>query len=196
MSYVGSLSSLDTNIGEMKNYQIKQFSQKANQTKNTLKTIAVRESQRFSFNDITTLCKNIPVPANNVSFDDLHENLTHFCLTNGLNSDSFDFFTKTVYLGCTFRSSHNCSIIYQQNMTPFMGVIQAIAYQKNSENVFFIVKKITLSILPNLCLRECKITDNYAVVNIDHLIYERPIFLYKCLFPENLSKLVVCTWCD
>jgi len=196
ISHVGSLSSLDTNLGEQKNFQIKQFSQKANQTKNTLKTIAVRESQRFTFSDIKSLCKNVPVPARNVSFHDLSESLQHFCLTNDIHNDNFDFFKNTLYLGYTFRSSDSCAILFLDNRRSSIGLIQTIAYKKNTDNVFFIVKKISLSVVNNLCLRECKIRDIYNIVNIDHIILERPIFLYKCNFHGNVTKIVVSTWCQ
>jgi len=194
ISHVGPISSLDTNIGEMKNYTLKLSSQKANQTKNTIKTMAIREAQKFCFNASSKLCKYLPVPSNPVVFDDLEEQLRYHCLTNDLSGDAFLFFTRTAFLGSVFRASNTCGIIYQKNFSNGFGVISTIAYQKHTNDVFFIVKKVRLSSVPNLCLKECHITCAYEIVNISQLICERPVYIYRPLFDDDTVKNVVCIW--
>ena len=194
ISYVGPLSSLDTNLGEMKNYQLKLASQKANQTKNTIKTMAIREAQRFTLENSSQISKNIAIPSNPVVFDDLPEDVRHHCLTNDLCETSHIFYSKLLFMGAIFRATTTCGIIYQKNLTTNFGVISTIAFQKNSKQISFVVQNVNLTGVPNLCLKECELSSVYKIVKQTELFFERPVYIYNVNCDDGVSKDVVCIW--
>lgn len=193
ISFVGPLSSMDTNLGEMKNYQLKLSSQKANQTRNTIKTMAIREAQRFTLDSSHKISKNIPIPSNPVLFDELPEDLHHHCLITNLCERTHLFYSKLAFMGTIFRASKSCGVIYMKNKNTNFGVISTIAVDKETKKISFIVENVMLEGVPNLCLKECKLLSVFKEVNLTELIYERPIYVYSVKF-SDVKKDVVCIW--
>jgi len=191
ISHVGSLATLDTNIGESKNYQMKKHSQMANQSRNTIKTIAIREARRFAFFHSTSNLKNQTVPFEESNFELFSESLSHFLQTNDICPINYDFFEKTKYLSSTFRSSEMCGVIYQKHSQTLFGVILTMAYPKDRSNMLFIVQKTNLFTVPNLCLKRCEITTFFDIFPVCDLLYERPVYVYSCLNSKKQDELYV-----
>jgi len=194
MTHVGSLSSLDTNIGEMKNFHMKFHSQRANQTINTIKTISLRESQRFSFDKKSFDVKHSLVPTKRLDIDILNEDLRAFLETNDFTNDTFDFYQKANYLGCIFRSNKNCGIFYQKVAQTEFGVLALLAVEKISQNTSFIVNKTVLSSVRNLCLKKCRITPLFEIVRFNELVLEKPVFVYDCKNSMNQNESYISFW--
>lgn len=189
----GSMVHLNTQFGEQKNAAIKSHSQKANQTKNVLLTIAKTEVVLSALANQKD--KNLR-PINNlraIAFDKLSEDLRNIvlghCYTRSLDVSDLAFYKSVHLFGFTFRADQNSCICFNDPRHPTFGLLHAIAKISGSEKLFFIVENLKKSLDTNFDLYSLERVATYVWVEASELVLGRPLNVYPMTNYLNEDKL-------
>lgn len=192
VSEIGPLVCVDTNIGEIKNAFMKRASQKANQTKNVLKTIANRELFRFSVLELLdksvleTKFKGTPIEEKKIN-DDFKAALESFRLP----LSQVTFLKSVVMYGQTFSISNNSGVYYvSENETRF-GKISGIVQVNGTTEVFLIIDKLSQRFLDKLFVWECSSTDVFELIDIQYISRFHMVNIYQLTNYKGATKAVV-----
>jgi hypothetical protein len=185
---MGSLALVDTQFGEQKNAQIKQFSQRAGQTKNVLMTVASREkcfmAVKGPSNDDLTGRPFRQIELSTASSD--VKTAIYECISAIKN---FDFYSNFKLFDGVFKANSQCCVLFGNPRDPAIGIIVTIAVSKLTKAIFFVVKEATAEAVKHLGLNVIvNISDSSFLLRSDQIVYSRPINIYKLMDHNGTIK--------
>jgi hypothetical protein len=180
----GPLPLVETNIAESKNGEMRRFSQKANQTKNVLKTIGDRTARKYAMemwaeNRREEFQGNGSVKSD-WTWSKVPQELFQLLFDNGITSATFHCVASATWLGFTFRAKDNMVLLYGNARKMKVGRLQHVFVNKmDNNNLKFVVKPVQHHFIEKLgcfSISETKTAD--IVIDTSRLISSRPLETY------------------
>jgi len=178
---MGSLAHLDTNIGEQKNSQMKGHSQRAKQSKNVLKTMALREKFTTCFNSSAELLEYQPLGEK--TFLNLCESDKLLACRHSLQASVF--FDSVQMWGSKFRSDGMTCVCLGHPREYDLFVIKLIMKQ---DKLIFLLEEMRKEILGHLDLYVLEPTDNFVLASPDNFVHGKPVRMYSLKDFSNSNK--------
>jgi hypothetical protein len=174
---MGSLAHLDTQFGEQKNAQLKQFGQRAAQTKNVLLTVAQREKNFMYLKQVEkNSCGQVLVPYLLMSCADNTQQAVKEAISN---VDSYNFYKKFKLFDEVFLSGFKCGAFYGEPREPDLGIIVTFVENKLSKQVYFVMEESTTEIVRHLDLLKIVPKKSYFLLKPSQIVLGKVINIYE-----------------
>jgi hypothetical protein len=174
---MGSLAHADTQFGEQKNAQMKQFGQRAGQTKNLLETLACREKNFMALNSIekSSVGKTLSLVPLSKCSKEVQE-----AVNSSINfPQNFQFFRKFILFDSVFAGGFECGVFHSHPRRPKFALIATVAAHKSTGEVFFVCQESNTTVVKHLDLLEIEILNSFFLLKPSQIILGKPINIYK-----------------
>lgn len=191
MMNMGPLSLVDTNVGEQRNCKLKSFSQSANQSKNVLHTISMKDKQVASLNQATKTeeVERLGV----VNIDQLDKEVQDQAIFILGDPSKYVFYKQLKIWGTVFRADGATCVCYGNPIVPSIGLILMVAEHVVTKSISLLLQKTSIErdeVLDLLVVT--KIPETFQILPKE-LVSEKTLVLYNICNFEN-KEILLCSF--
>ncbi len=182
---MGSLSLVDTQFGEQKNAQLKQFGQRASQTKNVLLTLGKREKRFMAVNKME---KNYGKTYGPVSIQHCAIEIREAVESCIRDPNNFSFFSKYQMFDSVIFGSFETAVAYRHPRNPFYGMVATVAVHNKTQEVFFVLQETKTCKVTHLDLLKIEPSNKFLLLKPSQIVLGKALNIYKR--PNQTSQIV------
>jgi hypothetical protein len=174
---MGSLSQVDTQFGEQKNAQIKQFSQRSGQAKNVLETVANREKCFMAVNEIHKNSRGQPTSP--FVLQNSSDKIREAVQSTISVPSNFSFFKNLELFDSIFKSNFRCGVLHGDPRNPKLGIIAAVAVHKPTQQYFFVLQDTKTFSVKRLDILRIEICNSFLLLKSTEIVLAKPVNIYE-----------------